>query len=791
MHRSIFFLVSMACILLTACKEPQHDVAESQKLLINGDWYFLIDSSGASSPDELREQMQWTRISIPHTPRIEPLVVNDQWQGTCWYRKELEYKPEYKDKQLYLRFEGAMNVAEVWANNTKKIKHYGGYLPFVINITEDLIPGKKTILYVRLNNEDNEVTGPKPLKTLDFNMYGGIYRDVWLLVKTAVHITDEQYANRVAGGGIFVSYPEVKHEKAVVRVQTNLENSGEKPAKVTLEQVLKRGGKKIASTQKQTELTAHSIVDIIQTLDVKNPSLWSPEYPNLYTLETLVKVDGKITDKQSTRIGIRKFEFIENKLYINGEEAFLRGVNRHQEYPYIGYALSNDANYRDAYKIKQAGFDYVRLSHYPHSTSFMDACDELGIVVIDAILGWQYYKESDPFRDHVLQTCRDLIRRDRNHPSVLAWEVSLNESWMPEEFIDSLTSFAKQEYPFEECYTAGWQQYGFDIYLQARQHRLGEENEIPDKPYIVSEYGDWEYYAMNAGLNQDAWSDLMPQERSSRKLLGSSEKDLLQQALNLQEAHNSNYDTPAVADGYWVMYDYNRGYSDDLEASGIMSIFRLPKFAWYFYQSQRDPDEWLMGKENAPMIFIASYYNERSSENIRIFSNCEEVELFRDNASLGKRKPDKNSISTRLNHPPFTFSSIAFKKGSLSAVGYIDGKAVARHSISTAGKPAGIRIEADLSGREWKSGCKDALFIHARVIDENGQTVPDYQTPISFAVSGEAYIIGNDQPTPEAGIGSVLVMAGDKPGKITVSASSGELQPEVFTMETNACGGTN
>lgn len=785
MHRSILILVSLLYLLLSSCSTDRHAPVESYKLLINKNWEFLIDSTGALSPDELRSDCTWTSVSIPHTPRLEPLVVNDQWQGTCWYKKELEYISEWQGKEIFLRFEGAMNKAEVWVNNKKMILHQGGYLPFVINISNELKPNQTNTIIVRLNNEDNEVTGPKPLKYLDFNMYGGIYRNVWLLLKSPVHITDEQYANRVAGGGIFISYPEISASKAIIRTQTSLFNSEEKTYRIRIEQVLKKEDQIITSTEEQIEIKGLSSFDVIQTFQVSQPELWSPQTPHLYTLETLIKKDNKILDKQNTRIGIRKFEFRNNKLYLNDQEIFLKGVNRHQEYPYIGYALSDNANYRDAYKIKKAGFDYVRLSHYPHSKAFMDACDELGLVVLDAILGWQYYTENEAFRNHVLQTSRDLIRRDRNHPSVLAWEVSLNESWMPEEFIDSLTSIVRQEYPFENSYTAGWQRYGFDIFLQARQHRIEhEDNEIPDKPYIVSEYGDWEYYAMNAGLNQEAWSDLLPEERSSRQLLGSSEKNLLQQALNIQQAHNSNFHTPAIADGYWVMYDYNRGYADDLEASGIMSIFRLPKFSYYFFQSQRDAGEMIMGEKNPPVVFIASYYNENSSENIRIFSNCDEVELVQENTSLGKQSPDKNSISDRLSHPPFTFKNVTQKPGNLTAIGYINGKEVARQTITTPGIPAKIQIEADLSGREWESGCNDVIFIYARITDESGQTIPDYDQKIQFSITGEATIIGNTEPTAEAGIASILVMASDNPDTVTITASSGDLKTETFSIIT-------
>ncbi|MFO7671649.1 MAG: hypothetical protein R6W31_18465 [Bacteroidales bacterium] len=203
--------VSLLLILLiSSCTGKKDDLVETGSSLFNAGWEFRIDSIG------LPESMKWEKVSLPHTAHIEPLVVNNQWQGDCWYRKTFSYNPGWQGKKLFLRFEGAMNVAEVWINGNKKMTHSGGYLPFVVDITEDIRGIESNTIDVKLNNEDNPETGPKPLPTLDFNMYGGLYRDVFLVVKNKVHITDAQFANQIAGGGVFVTYPEVTNEKAIV-----------------------------------------------------------------------------------------------------------------------------------------------------------------------------------------------------------------------------------------------------------------------------------------------------------------------------------------------------------------------------------------------------------------------------------------------------------------------------------------------------------------------------------------------------------------------------------------------
>lgn len=247
------------------------------------------------------------------------------------------------------------------------------------------------------------------------------------------------------------------------------------------------------------------------------------------------------------------------------------------------YALSDIAQRRDAYKIKMAGFDFVRTSHYPVSPAFLDACDEYGIFVLEPILGWQYFGDFK-FEEHAKKSAREMIRRDRNRPCILAWELSINEIKMPDQFMKDIVALGHEEQP--ESYVAGWRKdKNYDIYIEARQHR---KEAWYEKPLIVSEYGDWEYYAMNAGFEQDKWQNMLQEDRCSRQSRASGEIRMLQQATNVQEAHNDNLSTHALADGYWVMYDYNRGYVNDLEESGIMNIFRLPKYAYYFYQSQRD-----------------------------------------------------------------------------------------------------------------------------------------------------------------------------------------------------------
>jgi beta-galactosidase len=743
---------------------PAHLRPASTRLDFSPGWQFLLgDANGAQAVPF--DDGAWGDATLPHTARIEGLVTGApgsdtfQWQGTCWYRKHFTLDPEHSGRKVFLNFDGAMNVADVWLNGEFLGRHQGGWLPFGFDISDRIVAGGPNLVAVRLDNRDNPVTGPKPLPQLDFNPYHGLYRNVHLVAKDELHITDPILADIPGGGGVFVTYPDVSTDAATVRAQVHVRNDASRGRECQVHAQLLDGERKVVAEAISATIQLGSGEDraMIQELHVSAPRLWSPIAPHLYTLHTKIVEDGIVIDEEHTRIGIRRIEISADGFRINGERMFLRGTNRHQEYPYIGYALSDAAQYRDARKIKDAGFDYIRLSHYPHAPAFMDACDELGLVVMDCIPGWQFFNREDPeFTGIQYENCRRMMRRDRNHPCVILWEVSLNETDMPEEFIRRTHEIAGEEYPGDQCYTCGWTD-GYDVFIQARQH--GGCRDVTDRSCVISEYGDWEYYAQNAGLDQAAWADLAPDEANSRQLRRHGEAALLQQATNFQEAHNDNLKTIAFADGLWVMYDYNRGYAPDIESSGCMDLFRLPKFSRAFLRSQRPPDQHLWQAESGPMVFIASYWTPDSSPTVRVFSNCEEVGLVLNGELLERRLPDANRISTHLAHPPHTFQLKRFEPGTLEAIGYIGGRKAAHHAVRTPGAAKRLTLRLDQSWRPFAAGGKDVAFLYAELKDDTGTIVPDAWENVFFGCTGDIELVGANPFSSEAGIASILVQS--------------------------------
>ncbi len=772
-------LLLLIGLLVLNCTEKTQEAKRRMISNFNQDWKFKKQDTTTVSTrfyvSNINDE-NWENISLPHTANIEPAVITEQqWQGNCWYRKAFNINPESKGKHIALYFEGAMQIAEVWLNGEKIGHHEGGYLPFYVNLTDKVYFDKENLIAIKLNNEDNlQVPPGKPMAGLDFNYYSGLYRNVHLIIKDKIHITNPIQTDIVAGGGVFVETIKANTNEAVLKIRTDILNESEGDESLEVRQIIYNAdGILVASAISNKKIVNSSKRESFNTeVNVEKPVLWSPESPEIYTVKTKLLKDNIVIDSDETTFGIRSIKFDKEGFYLNGETYNLRGTNRHQEYPYIGYALSDNAQYRDAYKIKQAGFNFVRLSHYPHSESFMNACDELGILVMDAIPGWQFFGDSI-FQENCYDDIRQLVRRDRNHPSVILWEASLNESGMTENFMDKAHDIVHEELPGDEVYTCGWIDYAYDVFIPARQHAKAPnywKKHAGDRPIFIAEYGDWEYYAQNAGFNQTTYGNLKENQRTSRQLRGDGQIRLAQQALNYQESHNDNLYNSAAGDANWLMFDYNRGYAPDIESSGVMDIFRLPKFAYYFYSSQKELDP------VNPVLFIANYWNDPNYNDVKIYSNCDDVELWLNDKLLERRKPDSDRNSTNLKHPPFTFKNVSYQKGTLTAKGYVDGKLITKTSRTTPSNPATIELSVDESSLLLEANNNDVIFVYAKLIDENGNYVPSASNKITFKVEGDAELIGDNPTISEAGIASVLLKAGSTLGTIKITAFTEKLE---------------
>ncbi len=763
-------------------------------LNINQDWQFFRPESMVPSSDSkpvkesemnVPADAQWETVTLPHSVRLEPRDVSGgrNFRGICWYKRELLADPEWKDRVVYLKFQGAMQVADVWLNGIHRMTHFGGYLPFTIDISKDIRSDRPNLLTVRLDNSDNpEVPPGKPQSDLDFCYFGGLYRSVDLEVIHPLHITDPILANTVAGGGVFVTYPSVAAGQSTVQVQTEVVNeSDENRVCDVVQELIGPDGKSAATASVTVSLPARARHVATHTMKVGDAKLWRPEDPQLYWLHSTVKANGKVVDDEYTRVGIRSFQFDKSRgLLINGEPFFSIGANRHQDHPYVGYALPPSAHYRDASKLREAGFTSYR-SHYPQDPSFMNACDELGILAIVSNPGWQFVGD-EIFKKRVYQDAREMIRRDRNHPSVLIWEAALNES-DNSSLAAELYRIVHEEFPAPECYTAGDpigkpvpEFDGWDIVYAGRQH------DNSSRPSWIREWGD----------QVDNWSDQQGRVRVARSW---GEMPMLVQASSHLHSLNRIYQSdgrPAGAD-LWAGIDAYRGYHHQPFLGAPLDSFRIPKFDYFMFQSQRPAHAQAARPGSGPMIFIANYATFHSPLEVVVFSNCEQVRLTQNGKPVATQGPD---AGYQIPHPPFTFKVGDFSStrsmlfgnavspgapwvaiGELLAEGLIDGKVVAKHLVHSPGVPQSLRLQLDTCGIDPVADGADWVRVYAHVSDAREMTYPYGDDMVTFSVGGEGTLIGDERifanpVRAEAGIATALVRMTRTAGLVTVSASS-------------------
>lgn len=700
----------------------------------------------------------WTLVDLPHSPFIADLDGRDHWFGECEYRRTLPPLALPPGASCALFVGAAMHTARVFLAGRELARHEGGYLPFEVDLTPALPPHGGELL-LRLDNRDHPRVPPgKPYAELDFCWYGGLYRDVALRLRPAVHLTDPVAAGEVAGGGVFIRTLAADAATATLHVRAHVRNTSPLAQALRAHVAFEHAGATVATGVTATVvLPPGGARHLEQEVVLPRPRLWSPDAPHLHTARvTLLAPDGATLDTHTTRHGVRRIGFSRSDGFtINGRRLRLRGTNRHQELPRVGSAAPAAAQRRDARLIKEAGFDYVRLSHYPQSPAFLDACDELGLVVMNSIPGWQFLGD-EAFRAACVQNARDLIRRDRHHACVVLWELSLNETEMDAPFMARLHAAGHEEYPGDQCFTCGWRDH-YDVFIHARQHGALHHWRNADKALVVSEYGDWEFFAANEGFDQRTGAGIFDPWSHGRHLRAAGERGLRQQVDNHLLALNDTLASPAALDGQWSMFDYARGYAAERAACGIMDVFRLPKFSWWFYRSQRDPAATGAGWTGGPVVFIASHWTPASHLRVLVFTNCDTVELRLNGASLGRHRPARAWLTQHLPHPPCVFELPAFTPGVLDATGFLADHPAATHRVATPGAPARLELTVADAGIFAQPGEPDVLLAHARVLDAAGQLCVADAARVTFAVNGPVTIVGPADPAAEAGIASLVL----------------------------------
>lgn len=760
-------------------------------------WRFYKGGGLDASSKEFEDQ-DWSVVSLPHGIEYLPIEASGctNYQGETWYRKHFTPENKLKGKRLFLHFEAIMGKSKVYVNGLLVKEYFGGYLPVVADITDDIVFGEDNVISVWADNSDDPMYPPgKAQNVLDFSYFGGIYRDCWLIAHNDIYITDPNVENNVAGGGLFVSYDQVSDFSANVALKLHLRNKTKQNFTGIIDYtILQQDGKEVASCSQKIRVKKEGEHTTTNGLKVTNPQLWSPDSPYLYNLIVQIKDQtGKTIDGYKRRIGIRSIEFKgEDGLWLNGKpyEKPLIGGNRHQDYAVVGNAVANNAHWRDAKKLRDAGMKIIRNAHCPQDPAFLDACDELGLFVINNTPGWQFWNEVPIFEQRVYMDIRNLVRRDRNHACIFLWEPILNETWYPADFAKNTKDIVEAEYPYASCYSGSDKEArGAEAFPVLFTHPTTSSPEWaikeldPKITYFTREFGD----------NVDDWNSHNSPSRVSRNW---GEVPMLIQAKHYAKPDYpfTSYDAlfrttrQHIGGSLWHSFDHQRGYHPDPFYGGLMDVFRQPKYSYYMFMAQRDLQKTDLIAETGPMVYIAHEMSPFSPKDVTVYSNCAEVRLtvFKE----GKQFLYKKEITSQgMPSPIIIFEDVynfmddkAYSRTQrqkdvfLLAEGIVNGEVVATHKIMPARRPSKILLWIDSEGTALEANGSDFITVIAGVADKNGNIKRLNNYSIRFHIEGEGRILGDAaaQANPRTvnwGTAPILVQSTTKSGKIKITAS--------------------
>jgi len=773
-----FITILLSAMLLFSVSSAQKKQTENQKShriekVINSQWTFnYFPATGANKGYEAQvfDDSKWPAISIPHnwstfetTGMLHPFIRNASetdnpywWMGWGWYRKHFSVNREYAGRKFFIEFEGVQKYCKVWVNGKYLGDHKGGYGSFDFDITAVLKPGEDNVLAVAVNNRQNDEFKIPPMAAGDFDVYGGIYRDVKLVVKDKLFIPMQGSASHE--GGTFVTTPKVSEKEGIVRVQTWVKNDNTEKKSCTIQTSIADSSDNIVQVLKtDADINPGEIYRFDQTFKpVRNPHLWSNDDPYMYKIVTRL-MDGKtITDSYSSPLGFRWFnwDYKENNLFVNGKKMLIHGGNRHQDYPWLGDAVPKWITEMDLKDIAEnLNYNFMRTAHYPNDRSVFDLTDRYGISVDEELPN---INNQDFSAEVQVQQLKEMIRRDRNHPSIMFWSMG-NET---NHAVDSKYAVAEDTTRI----------------LTARKVSGGSAGAFvkhTDSNLAVEELFR---STIRGWYNKDV-KDLQP---SDGKQSGTEEHQQ-----NMLKA-SGRFSKENLCT--WLYEDHGSGgeYLNSpllhVSPAGYVDIYRDPKYAYYFWQANY---------AEKLMVFIQPHYWRSQYigqlKDIVVTSNGDIVELFVNGVSRGYKLLDE------LNFHSVTFNNVPVEKGTLAAVATRDGKTI-RVELVLAGRPAKIILAGSHSKIE--AGRASVAIIKADIVDSWGNHVYGANNTIKWTVSGPATFVGpsiyesdinrNAQMDGvwymDIPVSNVIRSTG-KPGKIHITLSASGLSSGTFDIE--------
>ena len=801
----------------------------THRLYLNDDWLFTEQfEDSLAAPEYLENTLQPVRL--PHTCKETPFHYFDEslYQMVSGYRRHLQVPADWQGKRILLTFEGAAHDSTVFCNGKKVGEHHCGYTAFTVDLTDNVLYGQDNLLCVRLDSREN-LNVPPFGYVIDYMTYGGIYRDVRLEVKEKVSLSDIFVHTAID----FRSSPVTAQITSEITLTESAEN-------MTIRQYYMP--KSTAAAQESWRLLCEQTVstdvscdkEFSLTATITAPLLWDTEEANLYILKTQLYQDNTLLDETETTFGIREAVFKKDGFYLNGRKLRIRGLNRHQSFPYVGYAMPKSMQRLDADLLKkELGLNAVRTSHYPQSHYFLERCDELGLLVFTEFPGWQHIGD-DSWKAQAVANAEDMIRQYRNHPSIILWGIRINESPDDDAFYEKTNAVAhkldpsrptggvramKKSHLLEDVYT--YNDFLHDGEMPGCDPKKKVTSDM-EKPYLISEYNG-HMYPTKAFDNEERRSE---------------------HAIRHANVLDAVAGQPDIAGSFgWCMFDYNThkdfGSGDRICYHGVMDMFRNPKLAANIYACEQ---------EQTPVLEITSSMDIGEHPgcnrgNIYILSNADSVKMYKNDRFIKEYLPEMSPYK-HLKHGPiliddFIGDSLAqnerfrpkhakeitdamnlVARGSLNHIPkrlyltalkllliyHIDFAEVTRLYTKYIGDWGGTatiyRFDAIKDGKVVKSVTKepvreirleaeadhtilteqhtyDVALVRIRAVDDHGNVLPFYQEPVRLITEGDISIIGPDTIALQGGMGGTYVKSTGRSGRgalLLQSQTAGEIR---------------
>lgn len=831
LNMKILFYVFLSALLLSCTKKIQETGRQTEDF--TQEWkFFLGDDSLASNL--VYDDSSWSTLNLPHDWSIEADFSEEYPAspgcgalpgGIGWYRKEFIPK-DISEKNIYIDFDGIYWNSKVWLNGQLLGERPNGYISFRYDLTPYIKQGEKNIIAVRVDNSQQPnsrwYTG------------SGIYRNVRLVTVNKTHI---------ALWGTYITTPEVSKQSAAIQIESAVKNANGK-GDIELNLMIEDSNKRIVK-QINTKYQLSDLQDttVINKIKIDNPILWSVDNPHLYKLITTIKQNGKLIDNDETTFGIRYFSFDSAKgFFLNGENMKIKGVCLHHDLGALGAAVNVRAMERQLEILKEMGCNGIRTSHNPAAPEFLDLCDKMGFIVMEDIFDMWRKKKSPHdyaqyFPDWYERDLSDIILRDHNHPSIFMWNIGneILEQWtdintdtldlqqanMMFNFASNLSKgkdkdslhvnsllaikladIVRKNDPTRPV-TTGNNEAGRHNHLirsgamdilgfNYNDKKISEfPNMYPGQKYIITEStssimsrGYYEMPSDKALIRPERWDK--PYDRPVRQC-SSYDNSHVPWGTTHERSWNLVKNNDYISGMYvWTGFDYLGEptpfwWPARSSYFGIIDLAGFPKDVYYMYQS-----EWT----DKDVLHIFPHWNWEEGQDIDIwayYNNADEVELFLNGVSLGRKSKEKDDLHVRWRIP--------YESGTLKAVSYLNGREVKRQELKTAGVPVSIRLTADR--QTIKADGKDLAFVTVEVLDADGLVVPIADNLITFSIKGNGYITGTDNgdPTdhhslkkPERklfnGKAICILQSNGKDGEMILTANSVNLKGASITLKT-------